>query len=98
MATVVWNTVTVGSGNWNTAADWVGGTVPTTNDDVQIPGTGALAAFTVTYDVASSPPALSSLTIGDGSSAPITLAVGANTLNVTGSGTKTIALAEAGGA
>src|SRR5437870_13842774 len=99
MAIIVWDT-SVGSGNWSTPGDWVGGVAPATNDDVSIPGTGAVGAFTVTYDVGV-PPALDSLTIGDGSIAPITLAVGGNTLSITGNGpgaTNTLTLTEAGGA
>jgi hypothetical protein len=100
MATVVWNT-TIGSGNWNTGTNWVGNNAPVTNDDVSIPGTGAAAAYTVTYDVTVNPPALDSLAVGDGSAVAITLAVGANALTVSGNGagaTDTITLNEAGGA
>src|SRR5437016_2328813 len=105
MAVVTWNTATAGggtgTGNWSVDVNWVGGTQPVTNDDVSIPGTGQVSAFTVTYDITSSQPALDSLTIGDGTAAPITLAIGANILAVTGTGlgfTQTITLQEAGGA
>lgn len=100
MATAVWNGTT---GNWSTTANWSGGTgtggIPGPNDDVVL-GPSA-TGYTLTLDIAATP-ALDSLTIGAGGGpGAIILAVGANTLNVTGSGagaTDTITLGETGGA
>jgi large repetitive protein len=68
-----------GNGNWSSAANWIPSGVPGTNDDVQIQASGN---YTVALDVNSAN--LDSLTIN---SSKATLAIGATTLTVKGSGT-----------
>lgn len=71
-------------GNWNTDANWFPSGVPATNDDVILGGILSAGAYTVTLDADSAP--LDSVTINSASIGPTTLAVGAFTLDVTGSG------------
>jgi hypothetical protein len=71
-------------GNWNTDANWFPSGVPAANDDVVLGGTISARAYTVTLDADSAP--LDSVTINSAGIGPTTLAVGAFTLDVTGSG------------
>jgi Domain of unknown function (DUF4347) len=71
-------------GNWNTDANWFPSGVPNANDDVILGGTISAGAYTVTLDGDSAP--LDSITINSAGIGPTTLAVGAFTLDVTGSG------------
>jgi hypothetical protein len=71
-------------GNWNTDANWFPSGVPDANDDVILGGTISAGAYTVTLDGDSAP--LDSVTINSAGIGPTTLAVGAFTLDVTGSG------------
>lgn len=85
MTTITWANPGT-SGNWNDTTQWTGGVVPGANDDAVIPGNAT--AFTVTYNIATDV-ALDSITLGTGGGTPVggvTLAVGANTLDATGSG------------
>lgn len=82
MATVVW---TDSSSNWSTTSDWSTSALPSSGDDVVLPG--IIGGYTVTLDIAVTPP-LDSLTIGiPGSSGTAALAVGSNSLDINGSGT-----------
>lgn len=69
-------------GDWSVAANWLDGAAPVAGDDAVLGGSAGGNPYTVTLDV--STPALNSLTINAASGA--TLAVGANTLNVNGTG------------
>lgn len=80
------------SGNWNVPANWDTG-VPGDGDAVVIGDGGT--PYTVTVDLATAPAtgSLGSVTLGTAlGSGGVTLAVGANTLNVLGTGTDTITL------
>ncbi|MBV9862594.1 MAG: hypothetical protein JO267_10650, partial [Alphaproteobacteria bacterium] len=72
------------SGNWSVGSNWSTGASPTFQEDAVLGNYGS--PYTVTLDV--NTPALDSLTIGQGSAsnAPVTLDIGAETLNVTGTG------------
>ncbi|MGY4509012.1 hypothetical protein ACVIN2_002466 [Bradyrhizobium sp. USDA 3650] len=75
MASKTWSS----GNNWNTAGNWSPSGVPVAGDDVILNRSGNQ---TLTLDVASSV-ALKSLTISNSLN---TLAIGANTLNVTAGG------------
>ena len=69
------------AGLWNTASNWSPSGVPAAGDDVTIAGN---TAYTLTLNVTTA--ALNSVTIGSTNASGATLAVGANTLNVNGTG------------
>src|SRR5436190_24155080 len=71
------------SGQWSDKSNWLAGSLPVADDDVQIDGGGS--GIIVTFDIAVGP-GLDSLTVGNGGTGAITLALGGKTLNVNGIG------------